>query len=76
MTFRDDALAGRTAYITGGSSGICYGIAEHFVRHGARVAIQGRNAEKLAAVAIGAGQIGSRRILPVARRAPSLMIYQ
>ena len=31
MTFRDDALAGRTAYITGGSSGICYGIAEHFV---------------------------------------------
>jgi len=52
MTFRDDALRGKTAYITGGSSGICYGIAQHFIRHGARVAIQGRNPGKLAAAAL------------------------
>jgi NAD(P)-dependent dehydrogenase (short-subunit alcohol dehydrogenase family) len=57
MTFREDALAGRTAYITGGSSGICYGIAEHFVKHGARVAIQGRNPEKLAAAALALGAL-------------------
>lgn len=45
--FRDHLLAGKTAYITGGSSGICFGIAELFVRQGARVGIQGRNAAKL-----------------------------
>jgi NAD(P)-dependent dehydrogenase (short-subunit alcohol dehydrogenase family) len=45
--FRDNLLAGKTAYVTGGSSGICLGIAERFVAQGARVAIQGRNREKL-----------------------------
>jgi len=49
--FRDRILAGRTAYITGGSSGICFGIADLFARHGARIAIQGRNEEKLATAA-------------------------
>lgn len=53
--FRDQLLAGKTAYITGGSSGICFGIAQLFAEHGAKVAIQGRNPEKLQA-ALGALQ--------------------
>jgi NAD(P)-dependent dehydrogenase (short-subunit alcohol dehydrogenase family) len=45
--FRERILAGKNAYITGGTSGICLGIAEFFVHHGARVAVQGRNPEKV-----------------------------
>ena len=45
--FRERILAGRNAYITGGTSGICLGIAELFARQGARVAVQGRNPEKV-----------------------------
>jgi NAD(P)-dependent dehydrogenase (short-subunit alcohol dehydrogenase family) len=47
--FQDNLLQGKTAYITGGSSGICFGIAELFARHGARIAIQSRNPDKLEA---------------------------
>lgn len=50
--FRDNLLAGQSAYITGGSSGICLGIAQLFAAHGARVGIQGRNPEKLNAAAL------------------------
>ena len=51
--FAPDLLHGRTAFLTGGSSGICLGIAQSFARHGARVALLGRNQEKLdAAVAL------------------------
>lgn len=45
--FRERVLAGQSAYITGGSSGICLGIAMRFAEHGARVVIQGRNQAKL-----------------------------
>ncbi len=47
--FRDRFLAGRVAFITGGSSGIGLGIAKALALQGARVMINGRNPEKLAA---------------------------
>jgi NAD(P)-dependent dehydrogenase (short-subunit alcohol dehydrogenase family) len=57
--FRDDLLAGKTAFIAGGTSGINLGIALRFAGLGARVAVLGRNPEKAAAAAaqIGRGAI-------------------
>lgn len=49
--FRDGILTGQTALVTGGGSGIGAGIARLLARQGARVALMGRRAEKLAAVA-------------------------
>ncbi|ATB42623.1 short-chain dehydrogenase/reductase [Cystobacter fuscus] len=51
--FRDGLLAGKSAFITGGSSGINLGIAEALVKAGAKVAINGRNVEKLEAAVKG-----------------------
>ena len=47
--FQPNLLAGKTAFVTGGSSGICFTMAQQFAAHGANVAILGRNPEKLAA---------------------------
>eukprot|EP01121_Diplochlamys_sp_Union-15-3_P009608 TRINITY_DN2619_c0_g1_i2.p1 TRINITY_DN2619_c0_g1~~TRINITY_DN2619_c0_g1_i2.p1 ORF type:complete len:168 (-),score=36.26 TRINITY_DN2619_c0_g1_i2:423-926(-) len=40
--YKHDILKGSIALITGGGSGICFGIAKEFGRHGAKVAIMGR----------------------------------
>ena len=58
--FRDDLLAGRTAFVAGGTSGINLGIAKRFAALGAKVAVAGRNPEKAdaAAATIGHGAIG------------------
>jgi NAD(P)-dependent dehydrogenase (short-subunit alcohol dehydrogenase family) len=48
---RDGILAGKTAFITGGTSGINLGIARRFARAGAAVCLLGRNPEKAAAAA-------------------------
>ncbi len=45
--FAPGLLAGKTAFLTGGSSGICLGIAQAFAAHGARVALLGRGQDKL-----------------------------
>jgi NAD(P)-dependent dehydrogenase (short-subunit alcohol dehydrogenase family) len=47
-TFREDLLAGKTAFISGGTGGINLGIAKRFTSLGARVAVLGRNPEKAA----------------------------
>mgnify|MGYP002777214646 CR=1 FL=1 len=49
ITFQADLMQGKTVFITGGSSGINLGIAEGFARHGARLAINGRDPAKLEA---------------------------
>jgi NAD(P)-dependent dehydrogenase (short-subunit alcohol dehydrogenase family) len=46
--FQPGLLKGQTAFITGGSSGINFGIARRFAEHGANVAIVARNPDKLA----------------------------
>ncbi len=49
--FKDQPLAGKVAFVAGASSGINLGIARHFARSGAKVAIVSRSAEKIAAAA-------------------------
>ncbi|AMO67104.1 SDR family oxidoreductase [Zhongshania aliphaticivorans] len=44
--FKEDILLGKTAYISGGTSGINLGIALTLARHGANIAIIGRDLEK------------------------------
>lgn len=45
---KDFSLEGRTALVTGGNSGIGLGLARGLARAGARVAVTGRDADKLA----------------------------
>src|SRR6202140_2213743 len=49
--FRDHLLAGKTAFVTGGGSGIGQRMAERFAEHGAKVMLVGRKQEKLDAAA-------------------------
>ncbi len=49
--FRDGLLRGKTAFITGGGSGIGQRIAERFAEHAAKVMLLGRKQEKLDAAA-------------------------
>jgi peroxisomal 2,4-dienoyl-CoA reductase len=49
--FRQDILEGKVAFVTGGGSGICKGITRTLMAHGARAAIVGRKADRLAAAA-------------------------
>ncbi|MCC5868052.1 MAG: SDR family oxidoreductase [Gammaproteobacteria bacterium] len=46
-TFRSGLLAGKNAFVAGGTSGINLGIAEAFARYGARVAVMSRNQLKV-----------------------------
>ena len=49
--FRENVLAGKTAFVTGGGSGIGQRMAERFAQHGAKVMLVGRKQEKLDAAA-------------------------
>lgn len=59
-TFREGLLAGKVAFVAGGTSGINLGIAKRFAALGAKVAVCGRDAEKAAraAGAIGEDALG------------------
>ena len=48
---KEGLLKGKVAFVAGGSSGINLGIAQHFARHGAKVALISRSADKIAAAA-------------------------
>src|ERR1700679_2635364 len=49
--FRERLLAGKTAFVTGGGSGIGQRMAERFSEHGAKVMLVGRKQDKLDAAA-------------------------
>src|SRR5205085_3279870 len=51
--FRDHLLRGKSAFVTGGSSGICLRMCERLAEHGANVSILGRSQEKLDAAVAG-----------------------
>jgi len=58
--FRDGLFAGKTVFVTGGSSGINLGIAHAFGALGAKVAINGRKPDKLDAAVKGLREAGVR----------------
>lgn len=59
--FRDDALSGMTAVITGGGSGIGLSIAMAFVACGAAVVIASRSADRLASAEVAIADATGRR---------------
>jgi peroxisomal 2,4-dienoyl-CoA reductase len=64
--FRDGALAGRVALITGGGTGICRGIAAAYARLGAEVCIVSRKQEVLDQTAAEIARDTGRAVLPIA----------
>lgn len=64
--FREDILAGKVAFVTGGGSGICRGITEALMAHGADAVITSRKLERLEAAANAMATSTGRRCLPVA----------
>jgi NAD(P)-dependent dehydrogenase (short-subunit alcohol dehydrogenase family) len=56
--FRTNLLTGKSAFVTGGGSGIGQRMAERFAEHGARVVLAGRKQEKLDAAASGIRSAG------------------
>ena len=62
------SVAGKTAVITGGSSGLGLAMAEAYLRCGARVYITGRKAEPLAAARAGTRGVRRRAGRPGRRR--------
>jgi NAD(P)-dependent dehydrogenase (short-subunit alcohol dehydrogenase family) len=60
--FREDALAGKTVFVAGASSGINLGIAQRFARAGARLALISRDPERIAAAAATINDAGGKAI--------------
>ncbi|KAK7498506.1 hypothetical protein BaRGS_00010166 [Batillaria attramentaria] len=63
--FQKDLLKDKVAFITGGGSGICFTIAEIFMRHGCDTAIVSRNFDRLKKSAETLSRATGRRCLPV-----------
>jgi peroxisomal 2,4-dienoyl-CoA reductase len=62
--FQRDILASKVAFITGGGSGICKGIARAMLEHGADVVIASRDEAKIAAAARELAEGTGRRCIP------------
>jgi len=60
--FKDDVLAGKVVFIAGASSGINLGIARHFAKAGARLALVSRDPERIAAAAASINDAGGSAI--------------
>lgn len=70
--FTRDLLAGRAAFVTGGGTGICRGIALALAAHGCDVAIASRKAEHLDPTAREIEHLGVRALaLPIDVRDPA-----
>jgi peroxisomal 2,4-dienoyl-CoA reductase len=65
-SFRTDLLAGKVAFVTGGGSGICKGIAKGFMMHGADTVIVSRKLERLEESAKALSEQTGRSCLAVA----------
>ncbi|XP_076460080.1 peroxisomal 2,4-dienoyl-CoA reductase [(3E)-enoyl-CoA-producing]-like isoform X1 [Babylonia areolata] len=63
--FQKNILKDKVAFITGGGSGICFTIAEIFMRHGCDTVILGRKMDRLQLSAQTLQQATGRRCLPV-----------
>ena len=68
--FRAGLFAGQTALVTGGGSGIGRCTAHELAALGARVALVGRKAEKLAAVAAEIGPAAKTYVCDIREEAP------
>lgn len=66
LSFRDGYFSGQTAIITGGGRGIGRALAFQFVRLGARVALNGRDENRLEATAQALREIGGEVFTQVA----------
>ena len=64
--FTRDLLAGRAAFVTGGGTGICRGIALAFAAHGCDVAIASRRPEHLEPTAREIEGLGVRALAAAA----------
>uniref|UniRef100_A0A2C9L9C3 Peroxisomal 2,4-dienoyl-CoA reductase [(3E)-enoyl-CoA-producing] n=1 Tax=Biomphalaria glabrata TaxID=6526 RepID=A0A2C9L9C3_BIOGL len=64
-SFRKDIIKDKVALITGGGSGICFTIAEIFMRHGCHTAIAGRNVDRLNKSARTLRETTGCRCLPI-----------
>lgn len=63
--FQKNILKDKVAFITGGGSGICFTIAEVFMRHGCDTVILGRQIDRLQLSAQTLQQTTGRRCLPL-----------
>ncbi|CAA7263671.1 unnamed protein product [Cyclocybe aegerita] len=63
--FKDDIFKGKVLFCTGGGSGICRGMTEAMMRHGANAVILGRKFNHLTQTAKELSQATGRECLPV-----------
>jgi 2,4-dienoyl-CoA reductase [(3E)-enoyl-CoA-producing], peroxisomal len=64
--FREDLFEGQVAFVTGGGSGICKGITQALMAHGADAVIVGRKEERLRAAAKELSEATGRRCIAAA----------